>query len=91
MSSEKVSLFVKSRKSESDLIESLWPLYQLPIYPAPPPKVILVEEHNPLTPHVKVVREAVSDVLGDARSVIDSGVDKFVKFERTVERESKLL
>jgi hypothetical protein len=49
--------------------------------------VVLIEDPNPLIPHVKVVRETVSDIFGDARVKVDSTVDKWVKLERRVERE----
>ena len=49
--------------------------------------MVLVEDPNPLIPHVKVVRETVSDIFGDARVKVDSTVDKWVKLERRVERE----
>jgi organizing structure protein 2 len=63
-------------------------LLQLSIYPGPAPKVVLIEDPNPLVPHVKVVRETASDILGDAKVQVDRGVDKWVKFERRVERKS---
>ena len=49
--------------------------------------MVLIEDPNPLIPHVKVVRETVSDIFGDARVKVDSTVDKWVKLERRVERE----
>lgn len=60
---------------------------QLSIYPSANPAVVLVENPSPIEPHVKVVRETVSDILGDAKAQVDIGVDHWVRFERRVERE----
>ncbi|WVQ80733.1 hypothetical protein IAT38_002838 [Cryptococcus sp. DSM 104549] len=64
---------------------------KLPIYPTPEanPTITLVETHNPLVPYISQSREAVSGVLGDARSYVQTGVSKWITFERKVEREVK--
>lgn len=58
------------------------------IYPSPHAPITLIESPPPLAAHVRVAREAVTDVLGDAKVQINKGVDKWVKWERVVERES---
>lgn len=64
---------------------------KLPIYPTPQhnPAITLVETHNPLVPYITQSRETVSSVLGDARNYVQSGVSKWITFERSVEREVK--
>ncbi|OXC64604.1 hypothetical protein AYX13_06029 [Cryptococcus neoformans] len=64
---------------------------KLPIYPTPEhnPAITLVETHNPLVPYITQSRESVSNVLGDARTYVQSGVSKWITFERNVEREVK--
>lgn len=64
---------------------------QLSIYPSALPPVVLVADPSPLEPHVKVVRETVSDILGDAKAQVDIGVDHWVRFERRVERKYPVL
>lgn len=50
-----------------------------------------METHNPLVPYITQSRESVSNVLGDARTYVQSGVSKWITFERNVERESASL
>lgn len=61
------------------------------IYPSPHATVTLVESPPPLAAHVRVAREAVTDVMGDAKVQINKAVDRWVKWERVVERESAKL
>lgn len=62
------------------------PLQQPSIYPSPHAPITLIESPPPLAAHVAVAREAVTDVLGDVKVQINKGVDKWVKWERVVER-----
>ncbi|WWD17212.1 hypothetical protein CI109_101650 [Kwoniella shandongensis] len=64
---------------------------RLPIYPTPEsnPTVTLVETPNPLVPYITQSRESVSGVLGEARGYVQTGVSKWITFERRVEREVK--
>ncbi|GHJ89446.1 hypothetical protein NliqN6_5848 [Naganishia liquefaciens] len=69
---------------------STLPLQDKPsIYPSPHATVTLVESPPPLAAHVRVAREAVTDVMGDAKVQINKAVDRWVKWERVVEREVK--
>ncbi|KAK8864482.1 hypothetical protein IAR55_001732 [Kwoniella newhampshirensis] len=64
---------------------------RLPIYPTPEsnPSVTLVETPKPLVPYIAQGREAVSGVLGEARGYVQTGVSRWITFERRVEREVK--
>ena len=60
---------------------------QLPIYPQEVDTVTLVVSPNPLVEHITTAREAASGVVGQARSVVESGVSRWIGLERSVERE----
>lgn len=60
---------------------------QLPIYPAPPPLITLIETPHPLEAHVRTAREHTSAALGGVREKVQAGVEKWVGWERVVERE----
>ncbi|KAK4683572.1 MICOS complex subunit MIC26, partial [Tremellales sp. Uapishka_1] len=60
------------------------PIYPLAVNNAP---VVLIETVSPLTPHIAKAREATTSVLVEARGYLQSGVGKWVGFERKVEGE----
>jgi len=62
---------------------------KLSIYPNPQPEIVLIEAPHPLAAHIKVAREHTTDALSGVRAQVESVVDKWVGFERRVEREVK--
>jgi MICOS complex subunit MIC26 len=63
-------------------------LPQLSIYPNPQPEIVLIETPHPLSQQIRVAREHTTDALSGVREQVQTVVDKWVGFERRVERES---
>ena len=53
--------------------------------------ITLIESSHPFSPHIARARESVSDTISGVGRYIESGVSRWITFERGVERELKCI